>query len=54
MRMPPLKKAMVLLLAAVMLSAFTACKDDGPAEKTGKQIDKAVEETKKSVKKLFD
>jgi len=42
------KKSMVILMAAAMLFVSLGCqKDEGPAERAGKDMDKAVEKTKK-------
>ena len=47
--MDTIKKWLILGLALACLVGFTACNNDGPAEKAGKSIDKAVKDLKKKV-----
>lgn len=48
-----LQFVMIGAIAASPL-ALTACDQDGPAEKAGEKIDKAVKDTKRSVKDALD
>ena len=45
--MRAIRKWVVIGLALACLAGFTACDNDGPAEKAGKSIDKAVKDLKK-------
>lgn len=38
----------LVLAAAIGMSTLTACKQEGPAEKAGKAIDKAADDAKES------
>lgn len=42
-----MKKLIVLFAAFCIVFTAVACRDDTPAEKAAKQVDKAVEKTKK-------
>jgi hyperosmotically inducible protein len=46
---PADKLFVVLLVSAVM--GLSACKEEGPAEKAGKRVDQAVEDTNKNIEK---
>lgn len=48
--MKKMLKLIAVLSAALMFLSFAGCKKEGPAEKAGKEMDKAVEEAKK----IFD
>jgi hypothetical protein len=48
--MSKLKKVLFLLLAALLLTAMSGCESEGPMERAGKKIDKAVEDTSKAIK----
>jgi hypothetical protein len=37
-------KILYVLLVVVLIGAFVACEQEGPAEQAGEQIDEAVEE----------
>ncbi|WP_319763520.1 YtxH domain-containing protein [Maridesulfovibrio sp.] len=41
-----LKKIAYLLCLVALLGAFSACSDEGPAEKAGKKIDEAMDQAK--------
>jgi len=43
--MSMLRKVLLILCSVMIVIAFIACKKEGPAEKAGTQIDKAVEKT---------
>ena len=45
-----LKKILMVAVAVILLTGFYGCKKEGPAERAGKQVDKAVDD----VKKKFD
>ena len=45
--MDVIRKWAVIGLSLVCLAGFTACDNDGPAEKAGKCIDKAMKDLKK-------
>jgi len=48
-------KGMVVLLAALLaMSAFGCSKKEGPAEKAGKEIDKAAEKTGAGIEKAAE
>jgi hypothetical protein len=38
-------KVLLILCSVMIVIAFIGCKKEGPAEKAGRQIDKAVEKT---------
>jgi hyperosmotically inducible protein len=44
-------KIMVYVFGLTIAYFLTSCEEPGPAEKTGKQIDQAVEETQTSMEK---
>ncbi|MCJ7538326.1 MAG: hypothetical protein MUO88_01550 [Desulfobacterales bacterium] len=48
--MTELKKWIVTLLAAILMTSVIACEEKGPMEKLGEKADKAVEDVKKSIK----
>ena len=48
--MSKMKGFLCLIVAALMLAGATACSEEGPAEKAGKEIDRAADK----VKKAFD
>jgi hypothetical protein len=43
--MSMLRKVLLILCSVMIVIAFIGCRKEGPAEKAGKQIDKAVEKT---------
>ena len=47
--MDAFRKWVIIGIALACLAGFTACNNDGPAEKAGKSIDKAVKDIKKAV-----
>ena len=47
--MSKLKKAIFYLFLAVLLTGLSGCESEGPMERTGKKIDKAVEDTGKAI-----
>jgi len=52
-----MKRGTLMLLPALLLGAcliMTGCESEGPAEKAGKEIDKAYEDAEKSVEKTMD
>jgi hypothetical protein len=44
----------MLLLGILALPGFVACDREGPAERTGKKIDKAAEDVKDAAKNAAD
>jgi len=48
--MTELKKWMVTLLAAILMTSVIACEEKGPMENLGEKADKAVEDVKTSIK----
>ncbi len=48
--MSKLKKAIFYLFLIVLLTGLSGCESEGPMERTGKKIDKAVEDTEKAIK----
>jgi hypothetical protein len=46
-----MKRVAALLASIAMGMTVAACEKEGPAERAGKQIDKAVENVKDAVKK---
>jgi outer membrane lipoprotein-sorting protein len=52
--MKTLKKILVLLISAALLSFFSACKEQGPAETAGEKIDEAVEQTRENMEEAGD
>ncbi len=50
------RKSLVIALASIPLAflalSLSACEKEGPAEKAGKKIDQAVEETKEDAREL--
>jgi hypothetical protein len=42
------KKFFMLAVALLLLAGFYGCKKEGPAEKAGKKIDKAMDDAKKT------
>jgi hypothetical protein len=49
-----MSKFRVLMVAALLCLAVSACQKEGPAEKTGKEIDKAVKNVGQSMEKASD
>lgn len=47
-------KLNVLIAAALLGLTLSACEKEGPAEKTGKEIDKAVKDLGQSMEKAAD
>lgn len=52
--MKQLKHILIILTGLSVLLSFTACEDEGPAEKAGEKIDKMVEQSKESLEKAGD
>lgn len=42
----------IALLAAVLAAGFSGCTKEGPAEKAGKKIDKAIEKAGEQIEKM--
>ncbi len=40
-----MKRICLLLLSIILMGAFGACNDEGPAERAGENLDEAAEET---------
>ncbi|HKY09219.1 MAG TPA: hypothetical protein VJQ55_13290 [Candidatus Binatia bacterium] len=49
-----MSKLYALLVAALLCLTLSACEKEGPAEKTGKEIDKAVKDLGQSMEKAAD
>lgn len=49
--MKPGKIISTVLVAGAMMLALSACEKEGPAERAGKEADKAVESVGKSIEK---
>lgn len=49
-----LSAALLLTLTLSFALPLAGCKEEGPAEKAGKQIDEAVRTTKEKITKLFE
>ncbi|MDF1593619.1 MAG: hypothetical protein P1P89_19090 [Desulfobacterales bacterium] len=47
--MSGLKKWIVTLLLAILMTSIISCEEKGPMEKLGEKADKAVEDVKKSI-----
>ena len=47
--MSHLKKFLMLAIAVLLLAGFYGCKKEGPAERAGKKIDRAVDDVKKKL-----
>ena len=47
--MKTFQKIILVLCGVVLICFFSACKQEGPAEKVGKKIDNAVEATKENM-----
>lgn len=47
-------KLNIVVLALVLGLAFSACKQEGPAEKAGKEIDKAAKEMGQAMDRAAD
>ena len=45
------QRILVIFFSVSLLLYFTACENEGPAEKTGEKIDKMVEQSKESLEK---
>jgi hypothetical protein len=43
------RKTLILCISAFLTFAFIGCKKEGPGEKAGKKIDKALDATKDKV-----
>ena len=52
--MRKIKKWTIVLLSVIFIAGVFGCGEKGSAEKAGKKIDKAIEDTKKSIKKMVD
>jgi predicted DNA-binding transcriptional regulator len=44
------KRSLLVLIAAGFIFGLIACEKEGPMEKAGKSVDKAIEKTEKAVK----
>jgi hypothetical protein len=44
--MPLFKKLFMIVLVALLVAGIYGCKKEGPAERAGKRIDKAIEDAK--------
>ncbi len=44
-----LNKLVMIFVIAAMTAGIYCCKKEGPAERAGKEIDKAIEDAKKTV-----
>jgi predicted DNA-binding transcriptional regulator len=44
------KRSIFSLVAAGLIMGMIACEKEGPMEKAGKSVDKAIEKTEKAVK----
>ena len=49
-----MKRIITLFLIATLTLPLMGCKEEGPAEKAGKQIDQAYEDAKEKANKLFE
>lgn len=54
MKISALYKGLLTVLVAASVLGLVACKQDGPAEKAGQKIDKAVEQTGKKIDQAVD
>ncbi|MDW7774155.1 MAG: hypothetical protein SCH71_14810 [Desulfobulbaceae bacterium] len=52
--MKTLTKILVLLCGLAFLAFFSACKEQGPAERAGERIDESVEMTQEKMEELGD
>jgi len=52
--MTALKKWVVILLAAILMTSMIGCEEKGTMEKLGEKADRAVEDARKSLKKIGD
>ena len=48
--MSKLKNVLYVVLLAVFLTCLSGCEREGPMERAGKKIDKAVEDTTRAIK----
>ena len=48
--MSKLKKAIFYLFLIMLLTGLSGCEREGPMERAGKKVDKAVEDTGKAIK----
>lgn len=48
------KFIVIAMMICSLMFGMIACSEEGPAEKAGKKIDKAVDDAKDSVKKVFE
>lgn len=48
------KKLIVIGCLLALMAPTFGCKEEGPMEKAGKQMDQAADDAKDSVKKIFD
>lgn len=54
MKASMLRKPGLALLTVMMLGSVVACDNEGPAERTGENIDRAMEDVGESMKELGD
>ena len=47
--MKTLQRIIILMCAGLLLVSFTACEQQGPAERAGEKVDEATEETGEQV-----
>lgn len=52
--MTEMKKWIVILLAAILMTSIIGCEEKGTMEKLGEKADKAVEDARKTIKKIGD
>ncbi|MBG0790339.1 MAG: transport-associated protein [Desulfovibrionaceae bacterium] len=48
------KTLVIACILALFVPAFSGCSEEGPMEKTGKQLDKAADDAKDAAKKAFE
>lgn len=46
-----LKSIILVFVSIMIIVSFTACKKEGPAERTGKKIDETIEKAGEKLKK---
>lgn len=49
--MPRMSRSQVMVVLAFALSALAGCEQQGPAQKAGEKVDKAVDQAGKSMQK---
>ena len=48
------KRWLITALMVALATSFSGCEEQGPAEKAGKDIDRAMEKTEENVKDALD